>query len=229
MIIGVMQPYLFPYLGYYQLVNHCDKFVFYDDVNFITRGYINRNNILSQGKAKRFTIPVIKASQNVNINELYFSNDVKKILVTLKHSYQKAPFFADVFPIIESILLSENRNVAEITSLSIIKVFDYLGVKKDVYYSSELSYNREEGAADKLISICENFDATKYCNSLGGQSLYSKAYFIEKGVELSFIDMTEIKYLQGKNDFVNNLSIIDVLMWNSKEKVISLLSRYELV
>jgi len=229
MIVGVMQPYLFPYLGYYQLAYHCDKFVFYDDVNFITRGYINRNNVLSQGKALRFTVPVIKASQNTRINELYFSSDVRKILATMKHSYQKAPYFSDVFPFIESVLLNSKRNVAEITSQSITKVFDYLDISKKFYMSSQLDYNRDMDAADKLISICEKLKSTNYCNSLGGQVLYSKKYFLNKGVELNFINMGAVTYSQGKHDFINHLSIIDVLMWNSKADVIKLLSKYNLV
>jgi hypothetical protein len=229
MIVGVMQPYLFPYLGYYQLVFHCDKFVFYDDVNYITRGYINRNNILSNGKASRFTLPVLKASQNSKINSLYFSNDVKKILSSIKHSYSKAPFFNDVFPIIEEVILSTNKNVASITSLSIISVFNYLEIEKDFVFSSKLSYFKSDSAAENLISICKEFESVSYCNSIGGQSLYSKENFLKEGIELSFIQMKPISYIQGKNEFVSHLSIIDVLMWNSKEEVINLLSKYKLV
>jgi hypothetical protein len=108
-------------------------------------------------------------------------------------------------------------------------VFGYLGLGKDFFHSSKLDYNREQDAANKLYSICGLFDAKKYCNTLGGQSLYSKENFLKEGIELSFIEMEPISYNQGKNEFVSHLSIIDVLMWNSKEDVIKLFSHYKLI
>lgn len=229
MIVGVMQPYLFPYLGYYQLVNHCDKFVFYDDVNFIKGGYINRNNILANGNKQLFTVPVEQASSFKKINELSFNSNTKKIIRTIEQAYSKSPFVNDVMPIISNILNSNDRNVASMASESIVKIFEYLGLEKDFFHSSKLDYNRKQDAANKLYSICGLFDAKKYCNTLGGQSLYSKESFLKEGIELSFIEMEPISYNQGKNEFVGHLSMIDVLMWNSKDKVIEMLNEYKLI
>jgi len=229
MVVGVMQPYLFPYLGYYQLAFHCDKFVFYDDVNFIKGGYINRNNILCNGKKQLVTLPVEHASSFKKINELIFHSNTKKIIKTIEQAYSKSPYFNDVMPLIANIFNSENRNVATMASNSIKNVLEYLEIQKELYRSSELEYDRELDAANKLYSICDVFDANKYCNSLGGQSLYSKEQFLEKGINLSFIKMESVKYFQGGGEFVENLSIIDVLMWNSKDEVIDLLSKYRIV
>lgn len=223
-----MQPYLFPYLGYFQLAYHCDKFVFYDDVNFIKGGYINRNNILSNGKKQLFTLPVLQASSFKKINELSFQSNSKKVLRTIAQAYSKSPFFNDVMPLIDCVLNSTNKNVAIMASESIAKVFEYLGIKKDFYLSSELEYNREQSAADKLYSMCNLFAADKYCNSLGGNALYSKEKFLNKGIELSFIEMKQLEYKQNGNEFVSHLSMIDVLMWNSKQQVIELLNSYRL-
>ncbi|KGJ90192.1 WbqC family protein [Thalassotalea sp. ND16A] len=228
MIVGVMQPYLFPYLGYYQLVHHCSHFVFYDDVNFIKGGYINRNNILSNGNKQLFTLPVVQASSFKKINSLDFQLNSKKIIKTIEQAYSKSPYFNDVMPLITNILNSSNRNVSSMASDSIVQVFEYLGVEKAFYHSSKLEYNREQSAADKLYAICDVFNANKYCNSLGGQTLYSKSDFLEKGIDLSFIKMNSINYSQGKNEFVDHLSMIDVLMWNSKEEIIELLGQYQI-
>lgn len=221
-----MQPYLFPYLGYYQLVSSVEKFVFYDDVTFIKRGYINRNNILSNGKSQRFTIAVPGMSQNILINKLSFDTNVKKQLKSIEQVYSKAPFFKDVYPIIESVLTDEKRNVEHICRLSITKVMDYLEIEKSYYYSSELSYKRDEPAAKKLVNISKCLDINEYINSPGGRSLYNKEYFLEHGVKLKFIDIGEYQYNQNSDVFVPHLSMIDVLMWNDKSSVLSLLEKY---
>lgn len=228
MISAVMQPYLFPYLGYYQLVNSVDKFVFYDDVNFIKRGYINRNNILSNGKGVRFTLPVPGATQNKKINEFSFSSDVKKLLTTIKQSYARAPYFGDVYPIIEKVLTQDDRSVTNLCKNSIISVFEYLQINKEFFVSSELDYPRETSAAEKLINISKKLECNKYINSPGGVDLYSKEYFFSKDIELSFIKMNEVIYKQRGEEFVPQLSMIDVLMWNDKNTVINFLNEYSL-
>lgn len=224
-----MQPYLFPYLGYYQLVHAVDNFVFYDDVTFIKGGYINRNNICSNGKAQRFTVPVPGMSSNVLINKLSFDSNVKKQLKSIEQAYAKAPFFKDIFPIVVSVLNDDKRNVAHICRLSITRVIDYLGIEKSYDYSSELSYERDVPAAKKLVNISKSLGSSEYVNSPGGKSLYSKDYFLKHGIKLNFIEMGEYQYNQNSNVFLPNLSMIDILMWNSKNEVVELLNKYNLV
>lgn len=228
MSFAVMQPYLFPYLGYYQLVNAVDKFVFYDDVTFIKGGYINRNNILSNGKAQRFTIPVPGMSSNTLINELSFDKNIKKILKTIEQSYKKAPYFEHVFPLIKSVLNNEIRRVDHLCAKSISVVFDYLGISKDFYYSSELEYNRDLSAADKLIAMAGILKSNDYINSPGGKSLYDKEYFAKKEICLSFIEIEKYEYSQNTDEFIPHLSMIDVLMWNSKSAILELLGKHKL-
>lgn len=225
---GIMQPYLFPYLGYYQLVNSVDKFVFYDDVAYIKSGYINRNSILVDSKAQRFTVPVIGSSQNKLICDLNFDINVRKTLKTIAQTYQSAPFFSDIYPIIESVFLDNNRNVAHVSSRSISTVFDFLGIDKDFYFSSELDYDRKASREDKLIAISKLVSCNEYINGPGGRKIYDKIYFSEKGVELSFIDIKVYSYYQNGYTFIPHLSMVDVLMWNNKCDVLKLLDQYEL-
>lgn len=228
MKLAVMQPYLFPYLGYYQLVFCSDIFVFYDDVTYIKGGYINRNAILSQNKAQRFTIPVPGASSNVLIKDLNFSPDVRKVLSSIQQSYSKATFFADVYPIVEKVLTQSNRNVADLCRNSVSAVFEYLGINKQFHFSSELSYDRTLSPADKLVQMCKLFQCEEYINSPGGQALYSKEFFSSQNVALNFIFQKNVQYKQGASDYTPYLSIIDVLMWNSIEECRKLLLDYEL-
>lgn len=229
MKFAVMQPYLFPYLGYYQLVHSVDKFIFYDDVTFIKGGYINRNSIMVNGESKRFTVPVPGISSNKLINELYFDCNVKKILKTLEQSYSKAPYFRDVYPIIREILTKKERCVSTLCRVSVEEIFMYLNIKKELINSSDLVFNRNKNASEKLIEMSKVLACNEYVNAIGGSSMYDKKHFLNKEVELYFIKMKEIRYEQSNNKFVPNLSIIDVLMHNSKKDIILMLDEYELI
>ncbi|MGQ4604352.1 WbqC family protein [Aeromonas veronii] len=225
-MIAVMQPYIFPYLGYYQLVNMADIFILYDDVNFIKGGYINRNNILVDGAAQRFTLPVPGASSNKKICELSFSPDTKKILKTISQAYSKAPFYSDVYPLIEMVLRTDERSIAVVCQEGIKSVFDYLGDDKKIIKSTDLAYDRGASPADRLIEMTKLFDDSVYVNSIGGQALYDKEYFEARSVELKFMKMKSVQYSQGEGEFIPNLSMIDVLMWCEPKIIKKLLSEY---
>lgn len=228
-IVAIMQPYLFPYLGYYQLLHHVDIFVLYDDVNYIKRSFINRNTLLSNGKSQRFTLPVINGSQNRLIKDVKFTNDSNKLLKTIRHNYARTPFFKDVFPLIESVLTQKARSVTELSRASLTQVMHYLDLSFDLRCSSQLDYDRHAGAAGKLVSIVQHLGSQQYVNTIGGQSLYDKRDFRINGIMLSFIRMEDVNYLQGAQPFVTNLSIIDILMWCPKEQIRSLLNKYEII
>lgn len=229
MKVGIMQPYLFPYLGYFQLINAVDTFIIYDDVNYIKQGYINRNNLLVSGEAKRFTVPVPGASSFSKINELQFSTDVEKVLKTIQQAYSKKPFFADVYPLIERILLSRERSVHLMCHQAFTEIFSWLGIKKKLLMSSDLHYERASGAADKVVNLCQTVGAKEYINSIGGRHLYQPEFFADRGLSLSFIKMGDIVYHQGNHAFQPNLSIIDVLMHCSPDDIRTYLRQYELL
>jgi len=229
MKLAVMQPYLFPYLGYFQLIYASDLFLIYDDVAYIKQGYINRNSILSPNGTTRFTIPVPGASSNKLISELEFSQDVSKTLKTIEQSYSKAPWFEDVFPIIRGTLELSDRSITSVCQRSFEDIFSYLGVEKQFKKTSELDYDRSASARDRLVELCKQFGADCYINAPGGRKLYAKQDFAERGIDLKFVESFPVEYSQGKDEFVSNLSIIDVLMHCPPEEVIRLLSKYVLV
>jgi hypothetical protein len=228
MKLAVMQPYLFPYIGYFQLIDASDLFLVYDDVAYIKQGYINRNSVLSANGATRFTVPVPGASSNKLISNLKFSTDVAKVLKTIEQGYSKALYFETVFPLVREILEHENRSIASVCMKSYQTIFSYLGLEKKIKKTSELDYDRTESARDRLIALCHKFEADCYINAPGGRSLYAKSDFAEHGVELKFIDSLPLEYRQGDGEFVPNLSIIDVLMHCPPEEVVSLIAQYEL-
>lgn len=229
MKIAVMQPYFFPYIGYWQLINSVDIFIIYDDVNFIKKGYINRNNILINNVKHLFTLALIKSSQNKKINEILIGENNKKILRTIEQSYLKAPFFHDIFPIIENIFSNKEKDLSKFLGNSLQIFSKYLDINTKFEYSSMIENDKSLQAQDRLIEISKILNATDYINAIGGEQLYDKNAFSDAGINLSFIQTELINYKQFNNKFIPNLSIIDVMMFNSKEDIKEMLKKYTLV
>ena len=226
--VAVMQPYAFPFIGYFQLINSVDHFVFYDDVNFIKKGWINRNRIIINKNDFQFTISLHKISQFKKIKEIKVLSD-NKLLKNIQQEYKKAPYFDEVYPLLKNILDFEYDSIAHLAGTTVIEVSNYLNIKTKFYYSSSLSPETvNHDRADRLISITKNFNVSHYINSIGGKVLYDKTYFKKNGVKLSFLQPTITPYEQNTAEFIPGLSIIDVLMNNSKEKIIRELLTYNL-
>ncbi len=227
-----MQPYIFPYIGYFQLIGAVDKFIFYDDVNFINKGWINRNNILVNGKAHLFTIPLMDASQNKRINEIALFEDESwknKFLKTVEHAYKKAPYISEVILLIKDVLYSGLTQIQQLTKTSITLVSQFLDLETKFVESSSQYNNFQLKGQNRILDICIKENADQYINPIGGQEIYSKELFDGSGLKLSFIRSNLTSYRQLGNEFVPNLSIIDVLMFNSKKAVKSMLGEYQLI
>lgn len=233
MKIAVMQPYIFPYIGYFQLINCVDHFVLYDDVNYIKQGWVNRNRILANGKENLFTIPLKKASSFTLINETELHQTLYdkwkiKFLRTLAQNYSKAPYFIRIYPIIEDVL-KEEKSVSVLATNSILAVMDYLGLKTKIYISSQdFSESKGMDRADRLIDMSKKLNADTYINMVGGKELYSPEYFQKENVDLLFLKPRIKEYEQMGKTFIPALSIIDVLMFNGRETILSLLNDFDI-
>lgn len=220
-MIAIMQPYFMPYLGYLQLMAEVDKFVIYDDVNYINRGWINRNNILVNGQKTMLTVPLNGASQNKKINEIDVAADDKwknKMLRTIEMSYKRSPYFEQVFELFNSIVFFPEKGLSNFLSNSLIKLSHYLDLKSEIIQTSTSFRNEHLKKGDRLIDICHLLDDLEYLNPIGGAEIYTKDEFAEKGVKLRFLEMTSRPYPQNqKGDFVGYLSILDVLMMNAPD------------
>lgn len=232
MKVGIMQPYFFPYIGYWQLLNAVDKYVIYDDVNFIKGGWINRNRILMNGEDKMINLKMKGASTNKLINEVEVADDKvynKKLLKTIEACYCKSPYYSVVFLIIEKIINNEEKNLAKYLEFSIRQISKYLSINTEIIVSSTINKNNNLRGQDKVIEICKILEADEYYNAIGGQELYFYEDFIANIIKLKFLKTGNIEYKQNKNEFIPNLSIIDVMMFNSVEDIKKMLNQYELL
>lgn len=226
-----MQPYILPYIGYFQLMQAVDEFVVYDDVQF-TRGWINRNRMLWNGQAETFTLPLLKGSSRANINARFLTDAWEAaradLLGKFAHAYEKAPRYGDVLPLLDKILSVNHQNLADFLFASLVQLRDHLGIETVLTRSSDLEGMEDLRAAGRILAVAKARGATTYVNAPGGRELYDKDAFRERGVELKFIDPQDITYPQFGGDFVPGLSILDVMMFNDRAEIRDMLTRYRL-
>lgn len=231
MKIGIMQPYFFPYLGYWQLINAVDRYVVYDDVAYIKGGWINRNYILLDGKRHLITLPLDHSSSFKNINEISIAKNataITKIFKTIRAAYGKAPYFSTIMPIVEE-LLRTSSTISELNYHSIIQINQYLSITTEIILSSNMEKDTSLKGEEKVLYINKLLGADTYINAIGGQDLYHADTFAKNGIILHFLKMGDVQYKQFSQAFVPSLSILDILMFNSKDTCKELLEKYDLI
>jgi hypothetical protein len=232
MKLGIMQPYFFPYIGYFQLIKAVNVFVVYDNIKYTKKGWINRNRILQNGKNVVFSLPLKKGSDYLDVceRELATNFNRDKLLNQFKGAYVCAPYFAQTFPMVEQIVRYKEDNLFRFLRHSIVKTCEHLGIETEIRVSSAIAINHGLKNQDKVLTLCEAVGANTYVNTIGGMVLYSKETFQENGIELKFIKSKPFEYAQFGDTFAPWLSIIDVMMFNPIDTIRTCIStNYELI
>lgn len=230
--LAIMQPYFFPYVGYWQLMQAVDRFVIYDDVNYINRGWINRNRLLINSQPALITLPLRQASQNKKICDIDIAPTAewqKKMLRMIEVTYKKAPCFNDVFPVVERVLTHENNNLADFLAHHLQVMARFMEIETQFVVTSRSYGNSQLAAQERILDICRREQIDVYVNAQGGKELYDTASFSEVGIDLRFIAMRPQPYPQRGSGFTPYLSIIDALMEVGPEQIRSHLDAYEYV
>ncbi len=232
MTLAIMQPYFFPYIGYFQLINSSDKFLLLDDVAYINKGWINRNRILINGEAQFFVMPVVGASQNKTINSLHLLEEDKwrsKLLRTMEIVYKNGTGYVEFFPVVKEILSFNSNRLSDFIANSIKTMCSFLEIKTTIVSSTSAFNNEDLKAQNRIIDLCLKENAKTYINASGGRSLYRKDGFESAGIKLQFLNSELLPYQQiGSKEFVPGLSIIDMLMNNPKQFVQEQLNNFKL-
>ncbi len=226
--IAVMQPYFFPYLGYFQLISAVDIFVIYDNLQYTKKGWINRNRIIVNGKDSYISIELESSSSLTEIKEkrIAVSFSREKLIRRIHGAYKKAPYFNTAIKLIEEIIYFENDNLFDYLKNSIYKLSNRFNLTPDFVISSNLKINDNNHGQEKLLDICSQLNAKQYINLPGGRGLYDPIQFSENNLRLSFLQPEKISYTQFDEYFIENLSILDVMMFNSSEECCRLLNKY---
>jgi hypothetical protein len=232
MVVSLLQPYFFPYLGYFQLIAASDVFVIYDDAQFMKNGWVNRNRILGDPSPAWWTFPVEAASHKLPINQRRYVDDRSRnpasLLAALHHRYRRAPHFAPAMRLVEDILAFGERGVAAFNANAIRQVCRQLGIDTRMEVASTLGVP-PSGGEERVLDICKALGATRYLNPIGGTELYSPVSFAARGLALEFLHSEVRPYRQFTLPFQPALSVIDTLMFNGPAEMRELLAQYRIV
>jgi hypothetical protein len=233
MKLAIMQPYFFPYIGYFQLISTVDEFVIYDNIEFTKKGWINRNRILVNGTDAIISLPLKKDSDFLHINERFLADtweiERKKILNRIAESYRKAPYFKETFEVLEECIMYEDRNLFNFIFYSVKTILKFLNINTKIVVSSTISINHQLRSDEKVMAICKERGAEIYINPIGGLDIYDKQIFLKNNLQLQFLKTNNITYTQFNNEFIPWLSIIDLMMFNSLIEIESYMPKYQLI
>lgn len=233
MKIAIMQPYLFPYLGYIQLISSVDLFIHFDDVNFIKKGWIHRNRILSNAQELQLLMPLVKMSQNKKISDTFIFEPDKskeKIFKQIYQSYSKAPFATNWMPQVERWVHNGEQSIARYNAHILESIVCALQLKTQFKFSSEVGITDDLKGQDRIIALTAHFGATNYINAIGGMQLYDREKFSERNLQINFLKTKDYSYVQpGRSDFLPHLSILDVLFNAPLDKISELINNYDLL
>ena len=235
MKLGIMQPYFFPHLGYFALIKHTDQWIVFDTPQFIRHGWIERNRILKPGEGWQYImVPLEKHSRDTAIKDIKIksNNDWReKILAQLEHYKKKAPHYAIVINLIKESIHLKTNSIVEL-DLNILKaVCNYLNINftYQVFSTSDIKINNVNAPDEWALNICKKLNARSYYNPTGGISFFDRSKYEKVGIDLKFLQIEATPYYQFSNEFIPNLSIIDVMMFNSPQKIKDMLNNIELI
>jgi hypothetical protein len=247
MKLAIMQPYFFPYIGYYQLIESVDKFILYDNLNFINHGWINRNRILMKNiGAFWIIVPLKHKSSFAKISEIEIDDSTNwryKTIKTLRINYHRAPMFDAVFPLLSHLISFETASISAFNSYAIKSICNYLqirtiieddagkylGIENELIDLAINSPGNFDKKTSRVINICKQEKATIYHNAIGGMMLYPRKEFSRHQMQIKFISTNKISYKQFDEKFTPDLSMIDILMFNSVDTIKIMLKDYSLL
>jgi hypothetical protein len=237
MKVAIMQPYFFPYIGYFSLIKHTDKFILFDPVQYIRHGWIDRNRVLKQNEGWLYIqVPLLNKNRDSFIKDLIIDNSQNwkdKIVAQLQpYKQKKALYYFKVINLLKKIFDKEYKTIVEL-NLEILKtICDYLKIEAEFSVFSQMNLEIEKvGAPDEwALNICKALtNVNEYWNPPGGKSFFDKTKYEKSGINLYFQNVLITPYCQNTITFEPGLSILDVLMFNSIEEINNMFDNYELL
>lgn len=222
MKLGIMQPYPFPYIGYFELIARVDRWIAFDVVQYNRHSWMNRNRILHPAHGwQYFTIPVRKAAHGTRLTAVSVADRdeaERRILAQLDHYRRRAPYHGVVTDIVrDTFSRTRSDGLVALSLASLAAVTERLGIPFAAERCSalELALDDVEHAGQWALRIASALGASEYLNPPGGRELFRDDEWRAAGIRLSFTRMNQLRYDCKPYAFHENLSILDVLMWCS--------------
>lgn len=223
---AIMQPYLLPYIGYFQLIAAADVFVVYDDIKYTKKGWINRNRLLLNGQPWTFSLPLQAGSDRLDVVDRQVATGFlpSDLLRKIEAAYRNAPFFEPTMALAQAVLECREKNLFNFLLHGLQQTLEHLQLRARVVVSSTLAVDRQLRGQDRVIATCRSLGATEYLNAIGGTELYDAGSFANQGLQLSFLRSRLSPYAQTGQSFVPALSILDVLFFKGRDATRSMIA-----
>ena len=227
MRIATSQPTYIPWLGYLDLIDQVDTFVFLDTVQFEKRSWQQRNRIKNSGRLSFLTIPVIvkgrfeQRIKDVEIESVFF---VRKHLRSIEASYRRSPYFSNYFGDFAAILekCEAGTRLADLNIRLIEWLCSVMGIRTPLRRASLID---EEGCrSERLVKICQVLGADFYLSSIGSAPYLLDAIpqFVAAGIDVAFQNYEHPCYSQLFAPFCSHASALD-LLFNEGERSLEIL------
>ncbi len=233
--VAIMQPYFFPYLGYFSLIKHVDRFILFDPVQYIRHGWIDRNRILKQGEGWLYIrVPLEPHSHRTPISEIRINNSDpwKKRLMSQLATYKRiAPNYWRVVKLVSEAIEGDHESVVSLNKATLEAICAFLGMPKsfEIFTAMHLEIEEPKAADEWALNICKALgNVSEYWNPPGGKQFFDRSKYEAAGIELRFHTPSLPGYDQKRGSFEPGLSIIDALMFNSVEQVHQMLDQFDL-
>ena len=236
MRLGIMQPYFLPYIGYFSLLKNTDCFILFDSVQFIRHGWIERNRVLKPGRGWQYiSVPLMKHTQKTKITEIMIKNDIDwkdTIFRQLEHYKKKSPFYKETIEVLSAALNLETESIVKLNKHILETICNYIGIKFDIKIFSKMNLSIDDVKApdEWALNICKVIEnANEYWNPEGGLEFYDRTKYGKEGIDFKFLKMNIQKYSQRREEFIERLSIIDIMMFNRIDDIQKMIDDFVLL
>jgi hypothetical protein len=230
-----MQPYFFPYLGYFGLIANTDRWIVFDGAQYIRKGWMNRNRVLKAGGGEKYVnLIVSQHARETLIKDIRLAYEPSRFDRLARHldTYKslRAPYYGPVLELLRDCLSSQADELVPLLTRCLVRTCSYLGIpfNHEVYSAMALAHQEPKDPMEWSLYICTALGVKEYVNPPGGRSFFDPQRFAEKGLKLWFYEQTLPEYDQRRQPFVQGLSIIDVMMFNTPETIRQMLTQYRL-
>jgi hypothetical protein len=235
MKVAIMQPYFFPYLGYFGLIKNSDRFIICDVVQFMRHGWIERNRILKPEMGWHYIrVPLVKHSHKATISEVKIRAQESwqdRIFQQLEYYKKRSPYYKEVIGFLQNAFRYQTDNITDLNAHLLAETCQYIGIpfRKEIFSEMDVMIEKINTSDDWAINICQALAAETYINPPGGIEIYKRDNFTQSGLKLEFLKVNLRSYNQGRDPFEEALSIIDVMMFNAPKEIRSMLDDYRLL
>ena len=213
MILTAHQPVYLPWLGLFHKIALAETFVYFDQVQYLPKDWMNRNKIRTKSGSIWLTVPVLrKGYRDLKTSEIEINNSTnwqKKHLRSISLNYKKSPYFENYIPFFEDVYSRKWEFLGDLNEYMLKWFLDELGIKVNFLNAKNFKFEGEKSSL--ILNMCKKLDASTYIFGTLGKDYANVHEFEKNNVKLIFQDYNHPKYSQLYSEFVSHLSVIDLL------------------